>query len=187
MLHELFITHCTDGTSIMNPFTFIKDSHNHETLLERRKLEKLEILLTKSRTARIFNLRCLANKVTPKTLQIKWKGNTFEQAIIKKAKNSLIYKKIKCTNFKINHLQTEIANTKSSLQQKLDELTFTNVQNTIFNNKEKTLLQYKNTQIKMLKHLISRSSTTASKMAYKTTTLSTLLSPLLLPQGIQDK
>ena len=24
MLHELFITHCTNGTSIMNPFTFIK-------------------------------------------------------------------------------------------------------------------------------------------------------------------
>ena len=33
------------------------------------------------RTARIFNLRCLANKVTPKTWQMKWKGNKFEQAI----------------------------------------------------------------------------------------------------------
>ena len=31
MLHELFITHCTNGTSIMNPFTFIKDSDNHVT------------------------------------------------------------------------------------------------------------------------------------------------------------
>ena len=37
------------------------------------------------------------------------------------------------------------------------------------NNKEKTFLQYKNTQIKKLKHLISRSSTTTSKMASKTT------------------
>ena len=46
----------------MNPFTFIKDSYNHETLLEARKLEKLEIQLAKSRTARIFNLKCLANK-----------------------------------------------------------------------------------------------------------------------------
>ena len=25
MLHELFITHCTNGTLIMNPFTFIKN------------------------------------------------------------------------------------------------------------------------------------------------------------------
>ena len=96
----------------MNPFTFIKDSYNHETRLEARKLEKLEIQLAKSRTARIFNLRCLANKVTPKTLQIKWKGNKFEQAIIKKAEHSLIHNRIKCTNIKINHLQTEITNTK---------------------------------------------------------------------------
>ena len=85
MLHELFITHCTNGTSIMDPFTLIKDSYNHEILLEAGKLEKLKIQLAKSRTARIFNLRCLANKVTPKTLQIKWKGNKFEQTIIKKA------------------------------------------------------------------------------------------------------
>ena len=111
----------------MNPFTFIKDSYNHETLLEARKLEKLEIQLAKSGTARIFNLRCLANKVTPKTLQIKWKGNKFEQAIIKKAECSLIHNRIKCTNIKIKQLQTEIAHTKTSLQQKLDEPTFTNV------------------------------------------------------------
>ena len=147
MQHELFITHCTNGTSIMNPLTFIKDSYNHETLLETRKLEKLEIQLAKSRNARIFSLRCLANKVTPKTLQIKWKGNNCEQAIIKKVECSLIHNRIKCTNIKINHLQTEIANTKTSLQQKLDEPTFTNLQNIIFNNKEKTFLQYKNTKI----------------------------------------
>ena len=105
----------------MNPFTFIIDSYNHETPLEARKLEKLQIQLAKSRTARIFNLRCLANKLTSKTLQIKWKGNMFEQAIIKKAECSLIHNRIQCTNIKINHLQTEIANTKTSLQQKLDE------------------------------------------------------------------
>ena len=38
----------------MNPFTFIKNSYSHETLLEARKLEKLEIQLVKSRTARIL-------------------------------------------------------------------------------------------------------------------------------------
>ena len=72
-----------------------------------------------------------------------------------------------CTNIKINYLQTEIANTKTSLQQKLDEPNFTNLQNTIFNNKEKTFIQYGNTQIKKLRHVISRSSTTTSKMASK--------------------
>ena len=153
----------------VNPFTFIKDSYDHETLLEARKLEKLEIQLAKSRTARIFNLRCLANKVTPKTLQINWKGNKVEQTIIRKAECSLIHNRIKCTNIKINHLQTEIDNTKTSLQQKLDESTFTTLQNVIFNNKEKTFLQYKNTQIKKPKHLISRSSTTTDKTASKTT------------------
>ena len=66
MLHELFITHCTNGTSIMNPFIFMKDSYNHETLLDARNLEKLGIQLAKSRTASISNLRCLANKVTSK-------------------------------------------------------------------------------------------------------------------------
>ena len=71
MLHELFITHFTNGTLIMNLFMFIKDSYKHETLLEARKMEKLEIQLAKSRTARVFNLRCLGYKVTPKTLQIK--------------------------------------------------------------------------------------------------------------------
>ena len=153
----------------MNPFTYIKDSYNHETLLETRKLEKLEIQLAKSRTARIFNLRCLANKVTPKTLQIKGKGSKFEQAIIKKAEHSRMHNKIKCTNIKINHLQTEIANTKTSLQLKLDEPTFTDLLNIILNNKEKMFLQHKNTQTKKLKHLISRSSTTTSKMALMTT------------------
>ena len=89
----------------------------------------------------------------------------FEQAIIKKAECSLIHNRIKCTNIKINHLQTEIANTNTSLQQKLDESTFTILQNTIFSNREKTFLQYKNTQIKKLKYLISR----ASKITSKTT------------------
>ena len=111
----------------MNSHTFIKDSYNHKTLLESRKLEKLEIQLANSRTARIFNLRCLANKVTPKNLQIKWKGNKFEQATCRKAEHSLIHNRTKCTNIKINHLQTEIANTKLSLQQKLDEPTFTDL------------------------------------------------------------
>ena len=132
-------------------------------------MEKLEIQLAKSGTARVFNLRCLVNKLTPKTLQIKWKGNMFEQAIIKKAECSLIHNRIKCINIKINHLQTEIANTKTSLQQTLDEPTFTDLLNIIFNNKEKTFLQYKNTQLKKLKLLISRSSTATSKMAPKTT------------------
>ena len=155
----------------MNTFTIIKDSCNHETLLEARKLEKLEIQIAKSRTARIFNLRCLANKLTLKILQIKWKGNKFEQAIIKKAECSLIHNTIKCTNIKISHLQTEIANTKTSLQQKLDEPTFTDLLNITFNNKEKTFLQYKNTQIKKLELLISRSSTTTSKIGSKTTAI----------------
>ena len=132
--------HCTNGTLIINPFTFIKDSCNHETLMEARKLEKLEIQLAKSRTARIFILRCLANKVIPKTLKIKWKGSKCEQAIIKKAECSLIQNRIKCTHININHLQTEIADTKTSLQQKLDEPTFTDLLNIIFNNKEKTFL-----------------------------------------------
>ena len=52
----------------MNPFTFIKDSYNHETLLKARKLEKLEIQLAKSRTERIFNLRCLAKLSNTKNL-----------------------------------------------------------------------------------------------------------------------
>ena len=38
MLHELSITLCTNGTLIMNPFTFIKDSYNLENLLEARNL-----------------------------------------------------------------------------------------------------------------------------------------------------
>ena len=81
----------------------------------------------------------------------------------KESWKSPIHNRIKCTNIKINHLQTEIANTKTSLEQKLDEPTFIFLQNIIVNNKEKTFLQYKNTQIKKLKHLISRSSKIASK------------------------
>ena len=114
-------------------------------------------------------------------------GNKFEQAIIKRAECSLIHNRIKCTNIKINHLHTEIANTKTSLQQKLDEPTFTNLQNTIFNNKEKTFLQYKNTQIKKLKHLFSRSSTTTSKMASKTTNTFNTAFTSSPSSSIQDK
>ena len=169
MPHNLFITPCTNSTLIMKPLIFVKNSYNHKTLLEARKLEKLEIQLAKSRTARIFNFSCLVNKVTPKSFQTKWKGIRFTHAIIKKAEHSLIHNRIKGINININHLQTELANTKTSLKQKPDEPTFTNLQNTIFNNKEKTFLQYKNTQIKSLEHLISRASTTTSKMAFKTT------------------
>ena len=61
----------------------------------------------------------------------------FEQTIVKKAEYSHIHNRIKCTSIKINHLQTEMANTKTSLQKKLDEPTFTDLQNIIFNNKEK--------------------------------------------------
>ena len=86
----------------------------------------------------------------------------------------------------INYLQTDIATTKTSLQQKLDEPTITNLHNIIFNNREKTFLQYKNTQIKKLKHLISTSSTT-SKMASKTpnTFISTVTSST--STSMQDK
>ena len=120
-------------------------------------------------------------KQKTKTLQIKWKGNKFEQAVIKKAECSLIRNGIKCTNIKINHLQTGIANTKTSLQQKLDEPTIANLQNTIFNNKEKTFLQYKNTQLKLM-YLTSRACTTTPRWPPRQPTLLTLLSALLLPQ-----
>ena len=56
-----------------------------------------------------------------------------------KVECSLIHNSIRCTNIKINHLQTEIANTKTSLQQKLHEPTFANLQNTIFNNKRENI------------------------------------------------
>ena len=143
-------------------------------------MEKLEIQLAKSRTARIFNLRCLANKVMPKTLQIKWKGDKFEQAIIKKAESSLIHNRIKCTYIKTT-------TSKTSLQQKLDEPTFTNLQNIIFNNKEKTFLLYKNTKFKKLKHCISISSTTTSKMASKTTNTCNTAVTSSTSSSIQDK
>ena len=94
---------------------------------------------------------------------------------MKKAECLLIHNRVKCTNIKINHLQTDIANNKTSLQQKLDEPTFIHLQNIIFNNKEKTFLQYKNTQIKKLKHLIS-------KMASKTTNTVNTAVTSLLPQ-----
>ena len=114
-------------------------------------------------------------------------NNKFEQTIIKKAECSLIHNRIKSTNIKINHLQTEIVNTKISLQEKLDEPTFTDLQNIIFNNKEKTFLQYTNTQIKKLKHLISRSSTTTSKIASnRTNTFNTAVTSST-SSSIQDK
>ena len=160
--------------------------YNHVALLETRKWEKLETKLAKYRTARVFNLRCLTNKETTKTLQIKWKGNNFEQAIIKKAEHSLIHNRIKCTYIRNNHLQTEIANTKTPLQLKLDEPTSTNLQNIIFSNKEKTFLQCKNTQIKKPKHLISRSFTT-SKMASKITNTFNTAVTSSTSSSIQDK
>ena len=78
----------------MNPFTFIKDSWVHKTLLEARKLENLEIQLSKSRTARIFNLTCLPNKEAPKMLQIYLKGNNLDQAITRKTEWSIIHNRI---------------------------------------------------------------------------------------------
>ena len=116
-------------------------------------MEKFETHLPNLELQEFFYLRCLANKVKPKILQTKWKRNYFEQTIIKKAECTVIHNGMKCTNIKINYLQTEIANTKTSLQEKLDEPTITNLQNIIFNNKEKAFLQYKNAQIKKLKLL----------------------------------
>ena len=81
---------------------------------------------------------------------------------------------------------TEIGNTKTSLQEKLDKPTFTNQQNIIFNTKEKTFLQYKNTQIK-LTHLITRSSTTTSKMASKITNTFNTAVTSSTSSSIQDK
>ena len=64
MLHELFITLCSNVTLIMNPFTFIIDSYNHKTLLEARK--SLEIHIAKSRTAGICNLSKYLNNLANK-------------------------------------------------------------------------------------------------------------------------
>ena len=47
MLHELFITHCTNGTSIINPFTFIKENGDvtstpHEEEFDECNYESVE-------------------------------------------------------------------------------------------------------------------------------------------------
>ena len=81
----------------------------------------------------------------------------------------------------------EIANTRISLQQKLDEPTFTHLLNIIFDNKEKTFLQDKNNQIKKLKHLISRSFTITSKMASKRTNTFNTAVTSSNPSSFQDK
>ena len=103
----------------------------------------------------------------PNTLQVKLNGNNFELAIIRKAECSLIHSRMKSINFNVNHLQTEKANTKTALQQKLDDPTFTKLLNTIFSNKEKTYLLYKNNQIKRLDLLISKASNTNSMTAHR--------------------
>ena len=59
--------------------------------------------------------------------------------------------------------------------------------NIIFNNKEKTFLQYKNTQVKKLKHFISRSSTATSKMVSKTTNTFNTAVTSSTSSRIQDK
>ena len=95
MLHELYITQCTNGTSIMNPFRYIRNSYYHETLVEARKLEKLEIQLAKSRTARISTSDAQQIKLHQKPCKSNEnEKKNFEQAIIQKAKNSLIHNRI---------------------------------------------------------------------------------------------
>ena len=118
---------------------------------------------------------------------MKWKGNTFEQDIIKTTESSLIHNRIECTYIKINNLQAEIVNSKTCLQQKLDEPTITSLQSAIFKKKEKTFLQYKNGQIKKLKHLISRNSATTSKMISKTTNTYNTAITSSSSSSIQDK
>ena len=134
MLHELLITLCTNVTSFINPFTFTKDSHNYKILLETRKLEKFEIQLVKPRTTRSFNIRCPANKVTPKTLHVKWKGYKFKQAIIWKARCSFIYNRIsvpisRSTTSKLKYLVPRHFHNINLMTKPLD------LQNTIFSNK----------------------------------------------------
>ena len=75
MINELIQTHFINTTSFMNPFTIIKDSFDHAIPLDARKLRRIEIQLIISRTTRIFNIRCQANNVKPKTLinQMEWK------------------------------------------------------------------------------------------------------------------
>ena len=43
MLHELFITHCTNGTLIMNPFTFIQKFKQVAALLDYGEPQILEL------------------------------------------------------------------------------------------------------------------------------------------------
>ena len=66
-------------------------------------------------------------------------------------------------------------------------IVFWKMKNIIFNNKEKILLQFKNTHIKKLKHLIFRSSTTTSKMAPKTTNTFNTAVTSSTSWSIQDK
>ena len=61
------------------------------------------------------------------------------------------------------------------------------IQNTIFNGKEKTFLQYKSIQIKKLKHLISRASTATPMMASKTTNTSNTAVNSSTSSSLQDK
>ena len=113
--------------------------------------------------------------------------NNFEQVIIRKAEDSLIHNRIKCTNIKINQLQAEKTNTKNSLPVKPYVPTFTDLQNTIFKSKEKNFLWYKKTQIKKLKNLISRTSTTTYKMASETTNTFSTTVTSSNTSGIQDR
>ena len=98
---------------------------------------------------------------------------------------------MKCINFMINHLQTKIANTKTCVQQKLDDPLFTKLQNSTFSNKEKIYLKFRNTQIKKLDLLTSKAFKTTSRKvpqtAFKTTNTSTKAFTTSTTSSIKDR
>ena len=65
MLHELFITHCTHGTSVMNSFTFIRGKPWHVS-----PLSLLETVLNN-------NLKFISNKIQFKTRESEFSGQHF--------------------------------------------------------------------------------------------------------------
>ena len=104
-------------TSARNKFNHLYNSFDHGIIKELRCVEKLEPRLAKHKTARIFILRCLQEKVISSSCRIKSKSkNNFEKNIIRKAELQLVNNSIRDYHNKIKHLGNEINVRKNSFK-----------------------------------------------------------------------
>ena len=142
----------------MNLFNTLNQRYGQRLVKEVRTLESLQHKLAKMRNHRVFNLRCLKQKLVPDSAIVKFKTtNPHEEKIIRNTQTKLVDNRIRANNQQIKELQKSIESSKNKIKEQTTTTHFNLISKTIDNSTEKVYKTIKKQQQRKLNKIAQSS------------------------------